>query len=65
MFEDISERSLIFYFRKSIKFKVSLSYVNYLLHSKIYTTAGQYTDYSTLDCVPLVITVYGCVTAYL
>lgn len=26
--EDISERSLIFYLRKSIKFKMSLSFVN-------------------------------------
>lgn len=36
-----------------------------ILHSKNYTTAGQYTDYSTLDYVPLVIIVNDCVTAYL
>lgn len=37
----------------------------FILHSKNYTTAGQYTDYCTSDYVPLIITVYDCVTAYL
>lgn len=36
MSEDISERSLIFYFRKSVKFKESLSYVNvYIAFEKL------------------------------
>lgn len=69
-YENISEWTLIFYYKKSVKYNVSLSYVNVLLHLKYYTTAGFFlsknilTRMSTLDYIPLGFTVYDCVTAF-